>query len=190
MAVRAVADGKNAAYAIDQYLAGEKIVGPPEIYSTHIGKLKKDEIHEFLKTAGADKRIMPNITENGFTDSEANQEALRCLHCDCRKPIDCKLRIYARQYQARTSRFKGERRDVEMHTQHPDVFFEPGKCIDCGICIQIAAQAKEDLGLTFIGRGFEVKVTVPFGESIAAGLAKVARQCVQACPTGALVYKC
>jgi len=189
MAVRAVADGKNAAYAIDQYISGKKIVGLPEIYSTHIGKLKKGEINEFLKTAVEDKRITPKNASEGFTQAQASRQALRCLHCDCRKPIDCKLRIYARQYQARTSRFKGERRDVEMHTQHPDVFFEPGKCIDCGICIQIAAQAKEDLGLTFIGRGFEVKVAVPFDESIAAGLARVARQCVQACPTGALVHK-
>jgi len=189
MAVRAVADGKNAAYAIDQYLTGEKIVGPPEIYTTHIGKLKKGEISEFMKTADADKRIMPSRAGNGYTDTEAIHQALRCLHCDCRKPIDCKLRMYSRQYQARPGRFKGERRNVEVHVQHPDVIFEPGKCIDCGICIQIAAQAKENLGLTFVGRGFEVKVKVPFDESIAAGLANVARQCVQACPTGALVHK-
>jgi len=190
MAVRAVADGKNAAQAIDQFLADKEIVGPPEIYSTHIGKLKKNEINEFLKVVDSAGRITPQDDAAGFSGKEARREALRCLHCDCRKPIDCKLRIYAHQYGARTSRFKGERRNVEMHVQHPDVIFEPGKCIDCGICIQIAAQAKEDLGLTFIGRGFDVKVTVPFDESISAGLAKVARQCVRSCPTAALSYQC
>jgi glutamate synthase (NADPH) small chain len=189
MAVRSVADGKNTAYAIDQYLSGKKIVGLPEIYTTHIGKLKKNEIHEFMKVADSAGRIIPQVGAAGFSEDEARREARRCLHCDCRKPIDCKLRIYAQQYHARTSRFKGERRNVQIHSQHPDLYFEPGKCIDCGICIQIAAQAKEELGLTFIGRGFDVKVTVPFDESIASGLTKVALQCVQACPTGALSDK-
>ena len=74
-------------------------------------------------------------------------------------------------------------------TQHPDVIYEPGKCIDCGICIEIATQAGEQLGLTFVGRGFDVRVAVPFEATLAEGLRQAAAQCVAACPTGALAFK-
>ncbi len=108
---------------------------------------------------------------------------------DCRKPDTCLLRLYAQTHDARQTRYKAQRRRFVQQTQHPDVIYEPGKCIDCGICIQIASQAGEKLGLAFVGRGFDVRVAVPFNESLAEGLKVVAAQCVRACPTGALAFK-
>jgi NADH dehydrogenase/NADH:ubiquinone oxidoreductase subunit G len=76
-----------------------------------------------------------------------------------------------------------------QQTQHPDVIYEPGKCIDCGICIETASKAGEALGLTFVGRGFDVRVAVPFEATLAEGLRTAAAECVAACPTGALAFK-
>jgi len=70
----------------------------------------------------------------------------------------------------------------------PNVIYDPGKCIACGICVQITSNAGEELGLTFIGRGFNMRVGVPFDRPIEEGLRKVAAQCVSACPTGALAF--
>jgi ferredoxin len=89
----------------------------------------------------------------------------------------------------RLGRFKGPRRTFERADVHPEIIYESGKCIDCGLCIQIAAGAEERLGLTFVGRGFNVRVGVPFGESVAAGLRRVGRECAAACPTGALALR-
>ena len=125
----------------------------------------------------------------GFSDQEAVAEARRCMHCDCRKVGSCKLREYGGQYRARPSRYKAQRRRFIQDLEHEQVIYEPGKCIDCGLCIQIAVQAKETLGLTFIGRGFDVRVAVPFDATLEAGLGQAAAECVSACPTGALAFK-
>jgi NADH dehydrogenase/NADH:ubiquinone oxidoreductase subunit G len=69
------------------------------------------------------------------------------------------------------------------------VIYESGKCISCELCIKITSSVSESLGLTFIGRGFNVKVGVPFNHTIKEGLQKAAEACVQACPTGAIAIK-
>jgi ferredoxin len=189
LAVRAVADGKEAAVAIGQYLSGLPVTGPPYIFNNRIGKLQEGEIEKFMADAGKTERLTPSPDGSGFSDDQAHDEAARCMHCDCRKPINCKLRQYAHQYGAKPSRYKGPRRSFVQQLQHQDVIYESGKCINCGLCIQIASQAGESLGLTFVGRGFDVRVAVPFDHSIAEGLKLAAKKCVEACPTGALALK-
>ncbi len=210
LAVRTVADGKEAAESMRRYLTGvgwalahaedsgmvdqgqhglKPILQPTRTFISRMGKLQGGEMEIFLQSASAEPRHKPSGATGGFTDEEARAEALRCLHCDCRKPDTCLLRQYAQALDARQTRYKAERRCFVQQTQHPDVIYEPGKCIDCGICIQIASQAGERLGLAFVGRGFDVRVAVPFNESLAEGLKIAAAQCVQACPTGALAFK-
>ncbi len=189
LAVRAVADGKEAALAIGQYLSGAPVTGPPYIFNNRIGKLQDSEIESFMANASKTERLTPSPEGSGFTDDQARDEAARCMHCDCRKPVNCKLRQYAQQYGAKPSRFKGPRRSFSQQLQHKEVIYESGKCISCGLCIQIASKEGESLGLTFVGRGFDVRVAVPFDHSIEEGLKNAAKKCVKACPTGALALK-
>jgi len=190
LAVRAVADGRAAAISISQYLAGAHVTGEPHRFTVHAGKLGEAEMSQFAAGLAADGRTQPSGgAAAGFTTAEALREASRCLHCDCRKKDACKLRDHAGEYNARPGAHKGERRSFEQDASHPSVIYEPGKCISCGICVRITAAAKEPLGLAFTGRGFGVRVAVPFGRPLAEGLTKVARECVLACPTGALAFK-
>ncbi|MHB9132461.1 MAG: 2Fe-2S iron-sulfur cluster-binding protein [Armatimonadota bacterium] len=185
-AVRAVAGGRQAALAIALFLTGEPIQVEERPFTTHYGHLSEGELHDFAQGANPEDRL-PGNTD--FTQEEAFREAQRCLHCDCRKVQHCKLRQHAVEYGADADAFKGERRIFAHDVSHASVIYEPGKCIACGLCVQIAEQARESLGLAFIERGFTVRVGVPFGEGISEGLKQVAEACIDACPTGALARR-
>ena len=161
---------------------------PPLRNVSVLPKLREDEKAEMLKGADPGPRVEPSAgAEAGFSAEEAVREAGRCMHCDCRKAETCLLRRYAAEYGGEQKRYRGrERTSFERIVQHPDVIYEPGKCIKCGICVRITEKAREPLGLTFIGRGFDMRVGVPFDEVVSEGLKRVARDCIAACPTGAL----
>jgi NADH dehydrogenase/NADH:ubiquinone oxidoreductase subunit G len=99
------------------------------------------------------------------------------------------LQTYAQVYGADASRYRHQRRPFEQKVQPGGVIFEPGKCILCGICVKLTEMAQEELGLTFVGRGFDVRVAAPFNGSIEEGLKKTAAECVEHCPTGALTFE-
>jgi predicted molibdopterin-dependent oxidoreductase YjgC len=170
--------------------AGRTTVPAFERNVSVIGKLKDEEKAPMMRDVSATPPIVPADSEGGYSASEAMQEAQRCMHCDCRKAHDCALRDYAIAYEADQRHYSGGgRRPFEQFTQHADILYEPGKCIRCGICVRITEREKEPLGLTFIGRGFDVRIGVPFEESLADGLRDVARACAEACPTGALCVR-
>jgi len=185
LAVRAVADGRQAARSINRFLGGGDAPEHDERFSTHIGRLKEGEIEAFMTEASPAPRVAP--AGDGLTPEEAAAEARRCLHCDCRKRHDCRLRDLADAYGAQAHRYKIERRAFAQ-LRRPGLIYEPGKCILCGLCIAIAEEAREPLGLTFIGRGFDVRVGAPFSAALAEALTHTADRCVRACPTAALAY--
>jgi NADH dehydrogenase/NADH:ubiquinone oxidoreductase subunit G len=154
-----------------------------------MGRLREGDLAEFMKEADPGPRVTPARETAGLRPDEAVREARRCLHCDCRKRISCRLRVYAEEYGAEQGRFRGERPRFERVMQHAEVVYEPGKCIKCGLCVRLAERAGEQLGLTFVGRGFTVRIGVPLNESLAHGLQKAAAECVAACPTGALAWR-
>jgi len=188
--VGTIGQGRQAAVAISQYLSGEEVVGEAREFSTHIGKPLEDEMAAFAVEGSDSARTEPADAAVGLSRAEAVAEAARCLHCDCRKPDNCRLRDWSAALGARPGRYKeGQRARFEQDARHELVIFEPGKCIACGLCVQIARGEGEALGLTFIGRGFDVRIGVPFDEPMPDALTRAARQCIVACPTGAMAMK-
>ena len=189
MAVRASAQGRIVASEVSIYLNTHAAVKKIH-FNSSFGHLTKSEHREYLKESYLGYPVEPDggfIA--GFNEEQAIAEAKRCLHCDCRKPASCKLRIYADEYGANRKRHLGpERKSLTKSVHHDLIVYESEKCIRCGLCIEISGK-EESLGLTYIGRGFDVRISVPFNETIAEALKKTAAACVNACPTGAMAFK-
>jgi len=190
LAIRVLGQGKEAAFGVDQYLRGAEVIGEPSMFNSRFGRLLPAEHLEYLKESVEGKRIEPEKPGMGLSAEQVMEEAGRCLHCDCRDMHQCRLRIYSDAYGADQKRFKSEERTLcTKQDQHKQVIYEPTKCIKCGICVRIAEKYRDEFGLTFIGRGFEVVVGVPFNETIASGLKQAALEVADACPTGAISRK-
>ncbi|MGD0093040.1 MAG: 2Fe-2S iron-sulfur cluster-binding protein [Planctomycetota bacterium] len=184
MAVRAVAAGRLVAVALGQFLAGQPIAAAKE-FVIHIGKLDPQELQILMAGVNPGPRLIPDPAQP-LTPAQAAGEAARCLQCGCLKEHDCKLRQYAAEYGVQAAKYKGERRRFERNTEHPQAVFERGKCISCGRCVQIAGQASAAPGLAYVGRGFNVRIGVPFNEKLTTALGGVAAECAKACPTAAI----
>ncbi|MDP6636189.1 MAG: 2Fe-2S iron-sulfur cluster-binding protein [Phycisphaerae bacterium] len=158
-------------------------------FSVHIGKLSETELERFMVGISPDPQVIPADPSTGYTPAEAAAEAERCMHCDCRKADNCRLRDYSEAYQAKPAHFRTERREFMQNLEHPDVIYEPGKCICCGLCVRITAQEGEEYALSFVGRGFGVQVAPALDRDVSQALQKAGARCVEACPTGALAMR-
>jgi ferredoxin len=186
--VRAMAEGRAAAECVHRFLSCQPVRRAEKVFSSVMGRLDVGELRQFLAHASPGGCVTPCDRCAGLNSKEAAAEASRCLHCDCRSSGNCLLQHYAHVYGAEASRFRSERRSFEQYVQPGGVIFEPGKCILCGICVKLTELAREPLGLTFIGRGFDVRIGAPLNRTIQEGLQKVADECIRHCPTGALEW--
>jgi formate dehydrogenase major subunit len=201
LAVRAVAAGRLAAISIDQHLRGKTVSGPERLAAIALRPVDEEERAAIFRqieqaervatpTLAMDRRLRTfEELDQGLSDEQARREALRCLSCGCSKAAGCGLRRWATAYLADPYRFLGRRRRFERDSSHPEIVYEPGKCIMCDACVRIAAEAGEELGLSIVGRGFDVSVAVPFGAPLSDGLRHAARRCAEACPTGAIALR-
>jgi len=188
MAVRSAAQGKTAALAVHHYLQATAYEKPARMFNSRFDKLFPVELDEYLKESSKSARVVPGTkVREGFSEDETIREALRCMHCDCRKQDNCKLRIFADEYQIDRKRYLiGERKAMTKQIQHELVIYEPGKCIKCGLCVEISSKEGEKFGLAYEGRGFDVVITTPLNASFSESLSHTAVKCAQACPTGAI----
>jgi NADPH-dependent glutamate synthase beta subunit-like oxidoreductase/ferredoxin len=187
LVIRLLAQGKEAAASVWQLLNGKPIIGQPMKFNSKFGKLVIPEYAQYMKESLEGNRVEPtNGILKGLTPEEVKAEAARCLHCDCRKIDSCKLREYSDQYGAIQKRFAYEERKAVRKQFHNTIVYEPEKCIKCGICVRLTAIHQEKYGFTYIGRGFDVEIGVPFNENINEGLKLIAEKVADACPTGAL----
>jgi predicted molibdopterin-dependent oxidoreductase YjgC len=154
---------------------------PRAHYQHHFGPVDEAAMRVFLQEASPEPRL-----ERLETEDQLAREAARCLHCDCRAKDDCQLRAVADELQAKQSHFRltAPRDFAKIFVGR--LIFEPGKCIKCGQCIALAKSKGFDSGPAFSGRGFELHIDAPLGQTWNEAVAGIEDELCAVCPTGAM----
>lgn len=188
--LRAIADGKQVAQAIDRLLTACGKEAAEFVFRG--GKLTQEELAHLARRASDTPALDRSAALSGGDRpvdellKEATAEAGRCFGCACSAQEICQLRQLAARFGADPRRYASLRPQLMEIDRDGGIVYEPNKCVLCGRCVAVAEEAKEIAGITFVGRGFEVKVEAPFGQSFAECLGPLADACLRVCPTGAL----
>lgn len=186
LVVQSVAEGKLAAQCIDAWLRGVTLPDRRHKFETRLARLTSGEMCDFCQGYPDTPRIDDDVAAEDLTAEQARREAERCLNCDCEALDSCLLHHYAAMYHCDAQRFRGSERRFEGRIVGDGVTLELGKCILCGICVQLTREADDAVGLSFLGRSIETRIGPPPGVELERAFGSAAHHCAAACPTGAI----
>lgn len=194
IAVEAIADAKKASEIIDGYLAGEVVryEKPYYVERTDITERtfedRERECRPVMKQLSAEERKnnFSEVIPEGYTEEEAEAEAMRCLGCGCHDYFECTLIDLANQYDIHPERLAGDINKTEYDDPHPFIVRDPNKCILCGLCVRVCDEVMGIGALGLVHRGFDTVVMPNMEKPLIESGCISCGQCVNVCPTGAL----
>jgi formate dehydrogenase major subunit len=192
IAIGAIAQANEAAFAVDAFLRGDEYRPVRPVLSER--SLSERDFEDRPRIARA---VMPHRAPEerrndfrevnlGLSPEVAQTEAKRCLECGCHDFEDCRLIRYANLVRADVQRLRGEFHPGFEERRLVTVERNQRKCILCNLCVRVCEQEAKQGLLGLVGRGFKTVIRPEFKESAAAAVCKDCGLCAKNCPTGAL----
>jgi formate dehydrogenase major subunit len=101
---------------------------------------------------------------------------------------DSRLWQWADALDVTTSRF-APRVAVEDDMSHPAMAVQLDACIHCNLCVRACREVQVNDVIGMAGRGAHAKIVFDFDDPMGASTCVACGECVQVCPTGALMPK-
>ena len=95
---------------------------------------------------------------------------------------------YADKQQIETSRFAGKDAP-KTDSSHPAIAVNMDACIQCNLCVRACREVQVNDVIGLAGRGADAHIIFDFDDEMGASTCVGCGECVQACPTGALMPK-
>ncbi len=130
-------------------------------------------------------RIRRGIVELVIADHPAE-----CLTCP--KSDECELLFIAGYLGVEKSsldRLRQRTAVMPVDSSNPAFNFDPNKCILCGKCVRVCKEIAGIGAIDIAGRGYKSKVSTFAGKAFADTICQSCGECVERCPTGALIPK-
>ncbi|MDR1513462.1 MAG: [FeFe] hydrogenase, group A [Propionibacteriaceae bacterium] len=197
--ITAVAAGRAAAEAIDQFVTKGYVRAAPPQYNCSRGGLDELPRAEFEALPKLARHSMPtNGEENrlagfaevdlGFDEAMARGEAARCLKCGCKARFVCQLREAATEQHVEYVPPLHQRPFVPIVRDHPFIIRDHNKCISCGRCVAACAEIEGPAVLAYQFHNGHLTVGTNTGLPLIETDCVSCGHCVTACPCGALDF--
>jgi formate dehydrogenase major subunit len=86
-----------------------------------------------------------------------------------------------------TSRLPARAKNPEADRSHPAMAVNLDACIQCNLCVRACREVQVNDVIGMAGRGHNEKIVFDFDDPMGASTCVACGECVQACPTGALM---
>jgi formate dehydrogenase major subunit len=134
----------------------------------------------------------PKLTElrRNVMELYVSDHPLDCVTCPANG--QCELQDMAERLDITSTRYGlagSNHHHGELDKSNPYFQFDQSLCIVCSRCVRACDEVQGTFALTIHGRGFDSQVVASAHESFVDSECVSCGQCVETCPTGALVEK-
>ncbi len=111
---------------------------------------------------------------------------------DCIKCIEigpCELHALAEKYDVEAGHYRGATSGNNTDDSNPFILRDYSRCIYCYRCTRVCAEVEQAHAIVPAARGFRTRISTPMDGGLLESSCTFCGQCVQTCPTGALMNK-